>query len=59
MMIRLMESIANDLIQPWLSAGLARVGCEVSVKHKAPALGGTKLTAKSKRLEADGGQALV
>jgi predicted thioesterase len=33
---------------------LVTVGDEVSVKHKAPALGGTKVTAKSKRLEADG-----
>jgi predicted thioesterase len=54
MMISLMESVANNLIQPLLPAGFVTVGYEVSVKHKSPALSGTKGTAKSERLEADG-----
>ena len=54
MTISLMEPVANDLIQPWIPAGFVTVGYEVSVKHKSPALSGTKVTAKRKQLEADG-----
>jgi len=54
MMFNLMESVASDLIQPLLPAGFVTVGYEVSVKHKAPTLSGTKVTARSKLLEADG-----
>jgi fluoroacetyl-CoA thioesterase len=54
MMIRLMESIANDLIQSLLPAGFVTVGDEVRVEQKAPALSRTKVRAKSKLLEADG-----
>lgn len=57
-MISLMESVGNDLIQPLLPAGFVTVGYEVSVKHNAPALSGTKVTAKSKLLEADGRKVL-
>lgn len=53
MMISLMESVANDLIRSLLPAGFVTVGYEVSVKHKAPAFSGTRVTAKSKLLEAD------
>ena len=49
-----MEPVVNDLIQPLLPAGLATIGDEVSVKHKAPALRRTKVTAKNKRFEVDG-----
>ena len=53
-MISLMESGANDLIQPLLPAGFVTVGCEVSVKHEAPALSETKVMPKTQLLEADG-----
>jgi predicted thioesterase len=52
-MISLMESVANDLIRSLLPAGCVTLGHEVSVKHKATAFSGTKVTAKSKLLEAD------
>ena len=59
MTISLMEPVANDRIQPWIPAGFVTVGYEVSVKHKSPALSGTKVTAKRKQLEADGRKLLI
>lgn len=54
MMISLMESVANDLVQPRLPAEHVTVGFEVHVRHRAPALLGTKVTAWARLLEVDG-----
>ncbi|MEE8349847.1 MAG: thioesterase family protein [Acidobacteriota bacterium] len=54
MMIRFMELNSADLIRPLLPAGLASVGYEVYVRHKAPAFLGAEITVWTKLLEADG-----
>jgi predicted thioesterase len=53
-MIAWMEITSADLVRPFLPSGFATVGYEVQVKHKAPALLGSKLTVSSRVLETDG-----
>jgi fluoroacetyl-CoA thioesterase len=54
MMISLMESVANDLVQPLLPAGMVTVGYEVHVKHKAPAFPGEGVRVSAELLEVNG-----
>ncbi len=54
MMISLMESAANDLVQPLLPAGRVTVGYEVHVRHTAPAHLGAQVMASAALVEVDG-----
>jgi fluoroacetyl-CoA thioesterase len=53
MMISLMESVANDLVQPLLPSGFVTVGYEVHVKHKAPAFLGSEVSVYGKLLKVE------
>jgi predicted thioesterase len=53
-MISMMENVAKDLTQEFLTTAFTTVGYEVNIKHKAPAALGTEVKVWTRLLEAAG-----